>query len=99
MGIFENHRIKKSIDTLLSTQNTTGAEMAQAIARLKQIGRPTIPKLLDALDNARNREPIVALLVTFLDNETLNTFITSMTSGSARVAAGVVDALSRGDKH
>jgi serine/threonine-protein kinase len=99
MGIFENHKIKKSIDTLLSSQRTTGAEMARAIARLKQIGQPAIPKLLEALDTARNREPIVALLVTFLNNETLPTFITAMTNGSARVAAGVVDALSRGDKH
>ncbi|HEY7489648.1 MAG TPA: hypothetical protein VIH59_00860 [Candidatus Tectomicrobia bacterium] len=48
--------------------------MSQAVARLKQIGRPAIPKLIEILGNARNRESIVVLLVTFLDNETLPTW-------------------------
>src|SRR4029453_13724355 len=99
MGIFDNYRINKSIDTLLSTQSTASPEMSQAMARLKQIGRPAIPKLIEGLGNARNREAIVALLVTFLDNETLPTFIAALTSGSARVVAGVVEILSRGDRY
>lgn len=99
MGILDNYRIKKSIDTLLSLQNPASPEIAQAVARLKQIGRPAIPKLIDALGTARIREPIVALLVMFVDNDTLPLFVTALTNASARVVAGVVDVLSRGNKY
>jgi HEAT repeat protein/tRNA A-37 threonylcarbamoyl transferase component Bud32 len=100
MSMLDNYKIKKSINTLLSLQNAAGPEMTQAVARLRQIGRPAIPKLIEALGMARNRERIVALLVTFLENETLPMFVAALgTSSPSRVVAGVVDVLSRGDKY
>jgi serine/threonine-protein kinase len=91
--------MKRAIETLLSLQNPASPEGVQAVTRLKQIGRPAIPRLLEAFDVARYREPIVALLVTFLDNETLPTFLSALTNPSARVMAGVLDVLARGDKY
>jgi eukaryotic-like serine/threonine-protein kinase len=99
MGIFEGYKIKKSIETLLSLQNPATPEAAQAVARLKQIGRPAVPKLLEALDSARNREPLVGLLATFLDNDTLPQFLNALNKASARTAAGVMDVLARNEKY
>ena len=52
MGLFDNYRIKKSIETLLSLQNPASAKGTQAITTLKQIGRPAVSKLIEALGTA-----------------------------------------------
>jgi serine/threonine-protein kinase len=99
MGIFASYKTKKSIDTLLALQNPAAPEAAQAIARLKQVGRPAIPKLLEALEQARNREPLVALLATFLDNETLPLLLGALDKAPAKTLAGVMEVLARSDKY
>jgi HEAT repeat protein/tRNA A-37 threonylcarbamoyl transferase component Bud32 len=100
MRILDNYRIKKSINTLLSSQNSASPETSRAVAKLKQIGRPALPKLIEALGTARNRERIVGLLVTFVQDATLPVFVEALAkSPSSRVVAGVVDVLSKCDTY
>lgn len=99
MGIFDGYRMKKAIETLLALQNPAAPEAAQAVAKLKQIGRPAIPKLLEALEHAKNREPLVALLAALVDNETLPLVLNVLPNASARVVAGVMEVLARSDKY
>ena len=99
MGLFENYRIKKSIDTLLSLQNPTSAKGTQAITTLRQIGRPAVAKLIEALGTARHQERLVSLLTTFLDNDTLPVFLNALTNAAPRVTAGIVDILGRGNAY
>jgi HEAT repeat protein/tRNA A-37 threonylcarbamoyl transferase component Bud32 len=96
MGLFDNYRIKKSIETLLSLQNPASAKGTQAITTLKQIGRPAVSKLIEALGTApRHQERLVSLLTTFLDNDTLPVYLSALTSAVPRVTAGIVDVLGR----
>jgi serine/threonine-protein kinase len=99
MGIFDRYRIKKAIDTLLSVQNPTSPKTAQAAGALRQIGRPAIPKLLEALGTGRHQERLVSLLASLLDNDTLPTFLTALTGAAPRVAAGVLEVLLRGNSY
>jgi serine/threonine-protein kinase len=99
MGLFENYRIKKAIDTLLSLPNPASAKGTQAVTTLKQIGRPAVAKLIEALGTARHPERLVGLLTTFLDNDTLPVFLNALTNAAPRVTAGIVDILGRGNAY
>jgi serine/threonine-protein kinase len=100
MGLFDNYRIKKAIDTLLSAQNSASPEVAQAAQKLKHIGPAAFPKLIDALAVGRNYETIVSVLAAMIQNDTLPTCIEALTHApSQRVEVGMLEALARGDKY
>ena len=100
MGLLDNRRVKKAMDTLVASRSSTGSDVVQAIDKLKQVGPTTVPKLIEALSLSRNRENIVAVLVAMVNGETLPTFINSLDNASPpRVIAGVVDTLSRSNKY
>jgi serine/threonine-protein kinase len=94
MGFFDSYKIKKSIEVLLSTSSPTSAKGAQAVATLRQIGPPAIPKLIAALGSARHQERLVSLLTTFLDQDTLPVFLTALMTAVPRVVAGILEVLS-----
>jgi eukaryotic-like serine/threonine-protein kinase len=100
MGLFDNYRIKKAIDTLLSTQNLASPESAQAAQKLQQIGQLALPKLIEALSAGRNYETIVSVLATMIQHDTLSKCIDALRNApSRRVEAGILEALGRGDKY
>jgi serine/threonine-protein kinase len=100
MGLFDNYRIKKAIDTLLSTQNLASPEAAQAAQKLQQIGQSALPKLIEALSAGRNYETIVSVLATMIQHDTLAKYIDALRNApSRRVEAGILEALGRGDKY
>jgi HEAT repeat protein/tRNA A-37 threonylcarbamoyl transferase component Bud32 len=99
MGVFVNYRIKKSINTLLSLQNGASSEVTQALTRLRQIGQPAIPKLIEALSQARYRERIIAVLVTLLNNDTFPLFVTALSRASSRVGAGILEVFAQGKNY
>ncbi len=97
MGLFDNYKLKKSIETFLSLKSPNSPEMTQVVTRLQQIGPPAVPRLLEALDTARNRDSVVTLLVTFVDDDTFPLFLTALSDPSPRVVEGVLEILSRAD--
>lgn len=99
MSILDNYKVKKLVDKLLKLNHPSGPEFTQLVAKIKQIGQPAIPKLLEAFDTQSNRDSVVAFLVPFVDNETLPVFLSAMNEGSPRVAAGVLDLLARADTY
>jgi HEAT repeat protein/tRNA A-37 threonylcarbamoyl transferase component Bud32 len=100
MGLFDNYRIKKAIDTLFSTQNSASPEVAQAAQKLKHIGPSAFPKLIEALGAGRNYETIVSVLAAMIQNDTLPMYIDALTNApSQRVEVGILEALARGDKY
>lgn len=100
MGLLDNYKVKKAIETLVTSRASTGSDVVQAADKLKQIGPTTVPKLLEALSISRNRENIVSVLVALVNGETLPTFIDSLNNGSPpKVISGVVDTLSRSTKY
>ena len=99
MRLFDNYKIKKSIDTLLSLQSPNSSEMTRIITQFQRIGPSVIPKLLDALDHAGKHDNVVTLLVTFVDNQTLPLFLSALSNASPRTTAGILKVLWRAETY
>jgi hypothetical protein len=99
MGLFDQYRIKKAVDTL-SYGHFTSSEVAHAAEKLKQIGSSALPQLIEAFGPGRNHEIIVSVLSTMLQNDTLSVFIDKLINTSSRqIETGLIDALVRGDQY
>jgi HEAT repeat protein len=99
MGVLVNYRIRKSINTLLSLHNGASLQVIQANTRLRQIGRPAIPKLIEALGQTRYRDRIVAVLAALLNNETFPLFVAALSRASSRVSAGIMEVFAQGKNY
>lgn len=100
MGLFDNYRIRKAIDTLLSAHNFASPEAVQATQKLQHIGQPAFSKLIEALGAGHNHETIVSVLAAMVQNDTLPMYIDALTNApSRRVEAGMLEALARGDRY
>lgn len=93
MQLLDKFRVKKWLAVLLAAPDGTGPEPAQAMARLKQIGRPAIPHLLQALDSVPAAHPLVEFLTTLVDNASLPLFVRGLTDTHPRIVAGTVRVL------
>ena len=99
MSILDMFRIKKSIRVLLASQDAASPDVAHAISRLKQIGRPAVPPLIQALGAMQNSEMLTKLLAMLLDSQSLPLFCHGLSHPNPRVVAGVVKVLSQGDRY
>jgi serine/threonine-protein kinase len=99
MGILDRFRIKHAIEVLLSSPDTASVERTQALARLKQIGRPAVPKLIQALGRSSGAGVLTELLTKLLDNVSLPLFCQGLAHSDRRVVSGVVEVLSRGNRY
>lgn len=100
MGLFDSHRIKKAINTLLATGNAANPRTSQAVETLRQIGPSALPKLIEALDAGRNHKTIVSVLAQMVRNDTLPMCIDALTnSSSRRVKSGIVEVLVQAEKY
>jgi serine/threonine-protein kinase len=100
MGLFDNYRIRKAIDTLLSVHNFASPEAVQATQKLQQIGQPAFARLLEALGAGHNHEIMVSVLAAMVQNDTLPMYLDALANApSRRVEAGILEALARGDKY
>jgi HEAT repeat protein len=99
MGMLDKFRINKAIDVLLSSPDTTSPERTQALVRLKQIGKPAIPKLIQALGKSSTTDGLIELLTALLDNDSLPIFYEDLAHSDSRVKAGVVKVLSDSSRY
>jgi serine/threonine-protein kinase len=99
MGLFDNYKLKKSIEMLLAVRNPESPELARIGEQLKQVGPPAIPKLLAILDTAGNPASIAVVLALFVDDETLPIFLTALGNASRRVHEAILAALRRADTY
>ena len=101
MGLFDNYRIKKPINKLLSLRGPGDPEMKDVVKRLHEIGQPAIPALLEALKTSHSQEykNIVVALSTFITEATLPMFLSHLSGSPARVVSGLLDALTHTDKY
>jgi HEAT repeat protein len=97
MGILERFRINKAIEVLLAVPDPTDPERLQAVARLKQVGKPAVPKLLQALSRSSDPGVLIDLLTTLLDDTSLPLFSQALGQADPRVMSGVVKVLLQGD--
>lgn len=95
MSLLSGYMASRAIATLLTEDAGTTAEGKRALFKLKQIGEPAIPKLIEALGNSQNTTTLEQLLLGFVRNSTLSTFLLGLTDGNQRVVDGVTRVLKR----
>jgi serine/threonine-protein kinase len=100
MGLFDNYRIRKAIETLLSARNVASPEVVQAIHKLQHLGQPAVSKLMEVLGTGKHHENVVSVLAAMVRNDTLPMYIDTLTNAPSRqVETGLLEALARGDKY
>jgi serine/threonine-protein kinase len=78
MSLLDGFKVNKAIDVLLDSENPKDPEVIAAYSKLKKIGRPAVPKLIDALLDAPGNQIIESLLSTLIDNKSLPEFIDAL---------------------
>ena len=81
MGVVANLKVRKSINTLLSSPDLSSPKANEAIGRLKEMKSAAIPKLIQTL----NHDPspvIVEALTKFVADDTIPLYIREIKEGS-----------------
>jgi serine/threonine-protein kinase len=96
MGLFENYKINKAVNRLLTAPTGTSPEAVQAAAVLQRCDTTTtILKLLEALGKAPPSRALLSVLETYAQNTTLTLLGEGLASTNTRVVAAVGDVLAQ----
>lgn len=98
MSLLSGFKAGRAITTLLADDAGATAEGKRALFKLKQIGEPAIPKLIEALGSPQNTASIEQLLGSLIRNSTLHAFVTGLTDGDQRIVDGVTRILKRSNE-
>jgi serine/threonine-protein kinase len=95
MSLLSGFQASRAIAAILDADAATTGEGKRALFKLKQIGEPAIPKLIEALVEARHPATLEQLLVGFVRTSTLPIFLTGLAHGDQRVINGITRVLVR----
>ncbi len=95
MSLLSGFKTSRAIAALLSEDAGATAEGKRALYKLKQIGEPAIPKLINALENPQHTATLEQLLVGFVRNSSLPLFLVGLAHGDQRIVDGVTRVLKR----
>jgi len=93
MSLLDGFKINKAIDALLDSENPKDPEFIAAHSKLKLIGRPAVPKLIDALLDSPGNKIIEDLLVKLLDNKSLADFVDALTEPDRQLVTSIAKIL------
>ena len=94
MSFFTNLRADRLIAEIKAADDSDGHK--SSLEKLVRLGASAIPRILDALASADNRETagFVAVLTALLDNKSFPAVASGLTQGNQRTVAGAATALS-----
>ena len=95
MSLLSGFKTSRAIATILTEDAGATAEGKRALYKLKQIGEPAIPKLIEALENAQHTATLEQLLMGFVRNSNLPLFLAGLAHGDQRIVDGVTRVLKR----
>lgn len=98
MSLLHNYKANKAISTIQSS-NPASTETKEAVARLKKIGSPAIPKLIDALAESEPHSTIENLLSLMLSNTTLPAYVNGLADDDKRVISSIMRILGTSDTY
>lgn len=99
MSLIKGFKTNKAIDALLTCSSVNNPEAKEAIAKLKQIGAPAIPKLIQALGESPANSPVEHLLINMLDNRTLAHYVDGLADQDSRIVAGTMRVLANSKQY
>lgn len=95
MSLLSGFQINRAITAILTEEAASTPEGKRALFKLKHIGEPAIPKLIEALGNSENTATLEQLLSGLVRNSTLPVFIHGLCHPDERVVDGVSRVLMR----
>ncbi len=95
MSLLSGFQANRAIAALLTENAAATPEGKRAAVKLKRIGEPAIPKLIEALGNTRHPAVIEQLLLSFVRNTTLSYYLTALANEDDNIIAGVKRILCR----
>ncbi|WP_455200017.1 HEAT repeat domain-containing protein [Kaarinaea lacus] len=88
MSFLAGLQTNKAIATLLANQAST-PEGKRALLKIKKIGAPAIPKLIEHISTTKNTLVIENLLTSFLNNITLPIYVEALGNEDSRVVESI----------
>ena len=99
MSLLDGLKINKAIDAILDSENPKDPLFIAAHSKIKHIGRPAIPKLIDALLDSPGNKTIENLLVRLLDTKSLNDFVDALTESDRQLVTSIANILATNDTY
>jgi len=98
MSFIANLRAERLIASIRAAGEPDAEEATKSFEKLARLGPSAIPRILDALATADNRETagFVAVLTALLDNRSLAAIAAGLRDGNQRTVAAVTTALANG---
>jgi serine/threonine-protein kinase len=98
MSFITNLRAERLIASIRAAGDPDDEEAARSYVKLERLGPAAIPRIIDALATADNRETagFVAVLTALLDNRSLPAIAAGLRDGNQRTVAAVTTALANG---
>ncbi len=93
MALLDSFKVSKAINTLLDSDNPKDPDVVVAYSKLKQIGRPAVSKLIDALLDAPGNPLVENLLVILLDNKSLPEYVDALAEPDRRLISSIAKIL------
>jgi eukaryotic-like serine/threonine-protein kinase len=95
VSLLSGFQANRAIATILAEGAGATAEGKRALYKLKQIGEPAIPKLIEALENKQHTATLEQLLIGFVRTSSLPLFLVGLADGDQRIVDGVTRVLKR----
>ena len=95
MSLLSGFKTSRAIAVILAEDAGATAEGKRALYKLKQIGEPAVPKLIEALGDTRHTATLEQLLVGFVRSSNLPLFLVGLAHGDQHIVDGVTRVLIR----
>ncbi|MBI3560423.1 MAG: HEAT repeat domain-containing protein [Gammaproteobacteria bacterium] len=99
MSLLDGLKASKAISTLLESSDPKDVDVLTAISRIKEIGRPAVSRLIDALLDSPNNPLIENVLLGLLDNKSLSDYVDALTDPDKNLVSSIARILVRGTNY
>lgn len=95
LGIIDNYRVSRLIEQVLAAPSADSPKAKAAIEKLKEIGKPAIPQLVEALGTTdkSQTQTFTIILAKLLNNSTLPLYTKGLAEAYPRVVTNVTNVL------
>lgn len=91
MGLISDFRVGRLVERVLAAEDLHAEKTVEALTRLREAGKPAIPQIIEALSaaNKDQRDALLQILITLLDNSTLSVFIKTLADKNPRIVNAI----------